>query len=239
MKGMLDLLERAGLVRRVGDGETPVAAEGAGAADSEPARAAEPAAASGGAANAAVPAAPAAAGPADAPAEAAGLALDEVYARAGVGPCTYPAERLLRLIDGLKAMDEPMRRTTIQAIDAADDSWSIDDPMRDAAAKVAAIERHAATIRASVAQAEQHTHAELAALQQRQETTVAEVRRQIADLEGLLAREVARGAQGAAALESALQAQRQNAQRELDALARTAGALSGLMAQYSPAAKPQ
>jgi hypothetical protein len=68
---------------------------------------------------------------------------------------------------------------------------------------------------------------------------VAEVRRQVADLEGLLAREVARGAQGAAALESALQAQRQNAQRELDALARTAGALSGLMAQYSPAAKPQ
>jgi hypothetical protein len=236
MKGMLDLLERAGLVRRVGDDETPVAAEGAGAADSEPARAAEPAAASGGAAAAA---APAAAGPADAPAEATALALDEVYARAGVAPCVYPAERLLRLIDGLKAMDEPMRRTTIQAIDAADDSWSIDDPMRDAAAKVAAIERHAATIRAGVAQAEQRTQAELAALQQRQETTVAEVRRQVADLEGLLAREVARGAQGAAALESALQAQRQNAQRELDALARTAGALSSLIAQYSPAAKPQ
>jgi hypothetical protein len=239
MKGMLDLLERAGLVRRVGDDETPAAAEGAGAADSEPTRAAESAAASGGAANAAVRAAPAAAGPADAPAEATALALEEVYARASVAPCVYPAERLLRLIDGLKAMDEPMRRTTIQAIDAADDSWSIDDPMRDAAAKVAAIERHAATIRAGVAQAEQQTQAELAALQQRQEATVAEVRRQVADLEGLLAREVARGAQGAAALESALQSQRQNAQRELDALARAAGELSSLMAQYSPAAKPE
>lgn len=235
MKGMLDLLERAGLVRRVGDAEAPVAAEGGGAADPEPARAAEPAAASGGAAAVAA----AASGPADAAAEANVLSLDEVYARAGVAPCAYPAERLLRLIDGLKAMDEPMRRTTIQAIDAADDSWSIDDPMRDAAAKVAAIERHAATIRAGVAQAEQHAQAELAALQQRQETTVAEVRRQIADLEGLLAREVARGAQGAAALEATLQAQRQNAQRELDALARAASALSSLIAQYSPATKPQ
>lgn len=230
MKGMLDLLERAGLVRRVGGDGTPVAAEGAEAADPEPARAAEPVAAA---------SADAVSAPAGALAEATGLALDEVYARAGVAPCVYPAERLLRLIDGLKAMDEPMRRTTIQAIDAADDSWSIDDPMRDAAAKVAAIERHAATIRAGVAQAEQHTQAELAALQQRQETTVAEVRRQVADLEGLLAREVARGAQGVAALESALQSQRQNAQRELDALARAAGALSSLIAQYSSAAKPQ
>lgn len=230
MKGMLDLLERAGLVRRVGNDEAPVAAESAEAADPGPARAAEPAAAA---------SADPAVAPADTLADATGLSLEEVYARAGVAPCVYPAERLLRLIDGLKAMDEPMRRTTIQAIDAADDSWSIDDPMRDAAAKVAAIERHAATIRSGVAQAEQHAQAELAALQQRQETTVAEVRRQIADLEGLLAREVARGAQGAAALEATLQAQRQNAQRELDALARAASALSSLIAQYSPAATPQ
>lgn len=225
MKGMLDLLERAGIVRRV-DGEEPGASAASPAAEdggwAGPPPVPAPAAAAAAGDSAAV--APAAPGPA--------LALDEVYAQAGVPPCAYPAERLLRLIDGLKAMDEATRRTTIQAIDAADDSWSIDDPMRDAAAKVAALERQAAAIRTAVAQAEQQTQAELGALQQRQEGTVAEIRRQIADLEGLLAREIERGAQGAAALDAAITAERQRAQQDLDQLARAAGALTGLITQF-------
>lgn len=221
MKGMLDLLERAGIVRRV-DGEEPGAAEASPAEDS-----------GGWAGPPPVPAASAAPARSEPPAApGVALALDEVYAQAGIPPCAYPAERLLRLIDGLKAMDEATRRTTIQAIDAADDSWAIEDPMRDAAAKVAALERRSGAIRAAVAQAEQQTQAELGALQQRQEGTVAEIRRQIADLEGLLAREIERGAQGAAALESALATERQRAQQELDQLARAAGALTGLITQF-------
>ncbi len=218
MKGMLDLLERAGIVRRVG--ENDAAADGAGTSPQVPASAEEPAAAE------------------SAPPPATGLSLEQVYAHAGVPPCAYPAERLLRLIDGLKAMDEPMRRTTIQAIDSADDSWSIADPMRDAAAKVGAIERHAGALRAGVAQAEQQTQSELQQLQQRQESTVAEIRRQIADLEGLLAREVERGAQGAAALEAALSRQRMNANQELDTLTRAASALTGLITQFGTPTVP-
>jgi hypothetical protein len=220
MKGMFDLLEKAGLVRRLGEtpgADTALPEEPAAEAyaPAEPEVAMEPAGAA-------------------APVEAAapGLTLEQIYAAAGVPPSPYPAERLLRLIDGLKAMDEATRRTTIQAIDAADDSWAIEDPMRDAAAKVAALERRSGAIRAAVAQAEQQTQAELGALQQRQEGTVAEIRRQIADLEGLLAREIERGAQGAAALESALATERQRAQQELDQLARAAGALTGLITQF-------
>lgn len=219
MKGMMDLFERAGLLSRVGD-------SGDATADSEIVDPAPNA-----------PDAPDA--PEFAPVEAAppveqstGMTLAQVYAAAGVPPCAYPAERLLRLIDGLKAMDVTTRRQTIQTIDEADDSWSLEDPKRDAAAKVAVIERHAATIRAGVAQTEQQTQAQLNALVQRQETSVAEIRRQIADLEGLLAREIARGAQEGAGLEAALQANRESANRELDNLSRTAGALTGLIAQF-------
>lgn len=225
MKGMLDLLERAGIVRRVDEGTA--GADAASAAADDGGWAGPP--------PVPAPGAPAAAAPqAATPAAASGvaIALDQVYAQAGVPPCVYPAERLLRLLDGLKAMDEATRRSTIHAIDAADDSWSIDDPMRDAAAKVAALEQHSAGIRAAVAQAEQQTQSELLALQQRQETTVAEIRRQIADLEGLLAREIERGAHGAAALESALASERQHAQQDLDSLTRTAAALSGLITQF-------
>lgn len=219
MKGMLDLLERAGLVRRMDE---------AGTVPDEPAAAdATPQAV-------APPAVPEPAPPVE---QSTGMSLEQVFAAAGVPPCAYPAERLLRLLDGLKAMDEATRRVTIQAIDAADDSWSIEDPLRDAQAKVASIERHAQAIRAGVAQAEQETQARLQELAQRQESSVAEIRRQIADLDGLLAREIARGAQETAALEAALAAQRENANRELGSLSRAAGALTGLVAQFgAPAA---
>ncbi len=213
MRGMLDLLERAGLVRRVGDAELEPATSAAPQGEDEMAAAASPEVAT--------------------PVEhSATMTLEQVFAAAGVPPCAYPAERLMRLIDGLKAMDEPTRRLTIQAIDAADDSWSIEDPMRDAAAKVASIERHAASIRAGLAQAERETQGRLSEVAKRQESSVAEVRRQIADLDGLLAREIARGAQETAALEAAFQSQRESANRELASLSRTAAALTGLIAQF-------
>jgi hypothetical protein len=217
MKGMLNLLEKAGLVRRVDDGvgsdepsPSHVAAEAAAA---EVPHLAEP------------PALPVEPG--------VSLSLEQIYAAASVPSCAYPAERLLRLLEGLKAMDEGLRRQTIQAIDSADDSWTIEDPKRDAAAKVAALERHAASLRAGLAQAEKDTQERLQALIQRQEGTVAEIRRQIADLEGLLAREIARGAQEQAALDAALQSQREAANHEIGNLSRAAAALTGLIAQFA------
>ena len=64
------------------------------------------------------------------------LNFDDIYANAGVSPSAYPAERLLRLVDGLSAMDQATRLMAIKAMDAADESWTIDDPLADAAAKV-------------------------------------------------------------------------------------------------------
>jgi hypothetical protein len=215
MKGMLDLLEKAGLVRRVGDvGDLPPDTTITSTTEAQQPPTATPTA------------------PVAAVEATTGMTLEQVFAAANVPPCAYPAERLLRLLDGLKAMDEVTRRQTIQAIDAADDSWTIEDPMRDAAAKVASIERHASSIRAGVAQAEQETQARLRELVQRQESSVAEIRRQIADLDGLLAREIARGAQETAALEAALAAQRESANRELSNLSRAAAAFTGLIAQF-------
>ncbi|MBL8360256.1 MAG: methyl-accepting chemotaxis protein [Rubrivivax sp.] len=221
MKGMFDLLEKAGLVRRLGEtpgADTALPEEPAAEAyaPAEPEVAMEPAGAA-------------------APVEAAapGLTLEQIYAAAGVPPSPYPAERLLRLIDGLKAMDEATRLTTIRAIDAADDSWSIDDPRRDAAAKVAALERHASGVRAALARAEQDTQARREQLAQQQERTLADIRRQIADLEGLLAREIARGTQEHASLEAALHMQREAANQELATLTRTTATLNGLIAQFA------
>ncbi len=217
MKGMFDLLERAGLVRRVEEAAPS-------ATDAQPSEATHEAMEP--------PEADTAPPNLESTAQSTGMSLEHVYAAAAVPPCAYPAERLLRLIDGLKAMDPSTRTQTIHALDSADDSWSLDDPKRDAAAKVAALERHAASIRAGVAQAERQTQAQQSQLAQRQETSVAEIRRQIADFEGLLAREIARGAQEHAALEAALQAQRESANHELSNLTRASGAMAGLIAQF-------
>ncbi len=214
MKGMMDLLEKAGLVRRVGDADPPPAEAGdTPTPDPFPEM------------------------PAPVP-DTTGMTLEQVYGAAGVPECAYPAERLLRLFEGLKAMDEATRRQTILAIDAADDSWTLDDPRRDAQAKIAAIEAHSASIRAGVARAEQEAQAELEAKTRAQAASLAEIRRQISELEGLLAREIARGAQETAALEASLQAARDSANRELTQLARSAGALTGLIAQLGSNPSP-
>ncbi|MFZ5550959.1 MAG: methyl-accepting chemotaxis protein [Pseudomonadota bacterium] len=222
----MSLLERAGLVRQEEEEGAEAVASDSGVGEQLPDDSG----------HAPVQAAPAQ--PLDTLAEpaAAGLTLEQIYATAQVPACSYPAERLLRLIAGLNAMDPALRRQTIQAIDAADESWTIDDPLRDAAAKVAAIEGHASALRAGLGQAEQQTQAHLGELRQRLDASVAEIRRQITDLEGLLAREITRGAQEAAALEGALQARKDSTSRELDGLQRAAGELQGLVAQFrSPA----
>ncbi len=207
---MLGLLERAGLVRREDGLDAGLASVEAELAES----AAEDAV--------------------QVPLEAApGVSLDQIYANARIAPSPYPAERLLRLIDGLKAMDDATRLQTIQAIDAADDTWSIEDPVRDAAAKMSAIEAHAGALRSSVAQAERDTQARLEALRKNQEASIAEIRRQITELEGLLAREVARGAQEAASIEAGYQTQRDAAARDIGALAQVADQFKALVAQFN------
>lgn len=227
MKGMMSLLERAGLVRHdgAGDDSAPVPET---VAESEPApeRVSERVSGADSYAAPPPPAVPVAQAVPD------GQSLEQVYAAANVPACHYPAERLLRLVAGLNAMDDALRRQTIQAIDAADESWTIDDPLGDATAKINAIEQHASGLRAGLGQAEQQAQAELAAQRQRQETIVAEVKRQISDLEALLTREVTRGAQESASIEAALQAKKEAVSQELAMLSRTAADFRSLIGQF-------
>ena len=178
MKGMMNLLERAGLVQR--EDEAP---------------------------------------------------MPDAVPQASVGAPPVPASSLPSWLD----MDEPIRRQVIAAMDAADDTWTIADPLHDASLKIAAIEAHAANLRAGLSVAEQETHAAVTGVQQRQESSASEIRRQISDLEGLLARELARGAQETAALEAAFQSKKESAQRELEQLARSAGEFQTLVAQFKSA----
>lgn len=214
---MMSLLEKAGLVSRVED-----VSHEAGAQDtSHEAMATEPSNLGD-----TLPVA------ADAAALSPGLSLDQVYENAGVPASPYPAERLLRLLEGLKAMDDGLRRQTIQAIDAADDTWTIQDPISDATHKVRAMNEHAAALRAGVSASQAETEAQLGAIRARQEDALKTIRQQISDLEALMAREIARGAQECAALEADHQTRRHAAERDLEQLSRTSADMQALIHQF-------
>lgn len=221
MKGVLNFLEKAGLVKR---DESAVSAQ----ADASPTRPAPDA-------NPTPPATPPSPAPVNAQAAAnvaSALNLDDIYAAHGVGPALYPAERLLRLVDGLSAMDEATRLMAIKAMDAADESWTINDPLADAAAKVQALAAHGQTISTNLQQLELETQAHLDAVTQRQEKVVGEIRQQIAELEGLVARELSRSAQETATQEVNLKTARDQIARDLTEVAQVSQRLQGLSSQF-------
>lgn len=166
-----------------------------------------------------------------------GCSFDEIYASAGVPPSPYPAERLLRLIDGLRAMDAATRRTAVQAMDAADDSWTIDDPVLDAQRKSRALQEWGAGLREQIAAAEQAASSEIAELKQREEQAVAEIRKQIAGLEKLLEREMQKTAEHIAGRQAEISAQRAALDRETQRLNAEIGRLGELARQFGSASE--
>jgi hypothetical protein len=71
-----------------------------------------------------------------------GIALADIFAAAGVPDSPYPAEKLLRLLDGLRAMDAGTRKAAVLAMDAADDNWQIGDCIADADRKISALDAY-------------------------------------------------------------------------------------------------
>ena len=216
MKGMLSFLEKAGLVRL----EVPTTAVDTttdatlGHADS--------------AAPAPTPI------PSSAQSGTSLLNLDEIYANAGVPEAKYPAERLLRVLDGLAALDDATRIMTIKAIDAADESWTIADPVADAIEKARALSTYADLVQTELQQREVETLARLEQMRIKNEEVVGNIRKQIADLEALAQRELARSITESTELQASLNAAKERTAQELGELTQTRQRLQGLASQFEP-----
>jgi hypothetical protein len=166
------------------------------------------------------------------------LDLNNIYAHAGIAPAQYPAERLLRLIDGLSAMDAGTRLMAIKAMDAADESWTIADPLSDATAKIAALAAYGDDVRLKLQQIEALTQNQLDSVLSRQEKVVGDIRKQIAELEALAARELARAEQETSAQQASLQAARDQTAAELAAIAQASVQLQSLSRQFGTPPQP-
>jgi hypothetical protein len=176
-RGLLGVLRKAGLIEIQDAEAAPEPALTEPAADPAPA-AAEPA-----------PAAPASAGAAGEVEE--NLPLEQIYADGRVPPSPFPAERLLKVLNGLRAMDVSLRKAAIMAMDAADDNWKIEDVLLDAEHKIKALDARKQFLAAQAQAAADSARTEIQRREQKQQQAVAAIRQQIAEMQALMEREVA------------------------------------------------
>jgi hypothetical protein len=143
-----------------------------------------------------------------------GRPLEALYTAAGVPASPFPAEKMLKVLEGLRAMPPETRKAAILAMDAADDDWTIDDTLLDAERKARVLQQARGELEGTLSAAEQQAAADLAAQDEYQEQATAQIRAQIAELEALLQAEVTEVAQKKAAIQADLKASRDACARE-------------------------
>jgi hypothetical protein len=143
-----------------------------------------------------------------------GRSFEEIYALARVPPSAYPAEKLLKLLDGLRTMDPGTRKAAVMAMDAADEDWTVENAIRDAQHKIRALQDASASLVEAVSRAEAKAQADLDAQERYQQEAMASIRKQIAELEALLEQELQKVAEERAAIQAQLQQTREACERE-------------------------
>jgi hypothetical protein len=166
-----------------------------------------------------------------------GLDVAQIYARQGVVDAGFPVERLIKLVDGLKALDPTTRRAAISAMDVADETWSMDQVLADADAKIAALRGHQRHLQGNADALVQANQARIAALESSRDTRLADLRQQIAALEAQIQDAVGATAADVARLQSESESNKAALARETQRLDAQVLSLEELAAQFrGPAA---
>ena len=146
-----------------------------------------------------------------------------IYAEAGVQEAPYTAEKLLRVLDGLKAMDPHTRKAAVIAMDAADEEWTIADAVLDAQRKIRVLEDTAQGVQMHLQQIQQTAahekstrddylakaaatiRAKIQELEETLQAETAQIATQKADIDGKVAAAVAAAARETARLQMEVQ----------------------------------
>lgn len=179
----------------------------------------------------AAPAAPAVAGIEE------GLSFADIYARQGLTEAQFPVERLLKLVDGLRALDPATRRAAITAMDVADETWSMEQVLADADAKVAALRGHQRQMQGTADAVVQSNRERIAALESSRDGRVTELRQQIAALEAQIQDAIGTTAADVAKLQSESESNKAALLRETQRIDAHILNLDELVAQFRPPAK--
>lgn len=164
--------------------------------------------------------------------------FEQIYAEQSVPTAPFSAEKLLKIIDGLAALEPPARIAAVRALDAADDAWSIDDALLDAERKSRALLAARNQLEQQARAALEQARAAVTERDQRQQDAVGRIRSQIAELEALLEREVARATEEKSALENAARSAKEACLREVARLDAESERLKRLAATFGGDARP-
>lgn len=161
-----------------------------------------------------------------------GLDFAEIYARHGVSEAGFPVERLLKLVEGLRTLDPTTRRAAITAMDVADETWSMEQVLADADAKVAALraQQRAQQTVADTLVAENAQR--IQALEAERDGRVADLRQQIAALEAQIQDAVGSSAAEVAKLHAESESNKAALQRETQRIDAHILNLADLAAQF-------
>lgn len=140
--------------------------------------------------------------------------FEDIYGAARVPPSPYSVEKLLKVIDGLGAMPTETRRTVIAAMDAADESWTLDDPVRDATVKIEALKGAKAGLTAAVDASDAQTKLDQEALDAHVGAVSLSIKEQIEALQKKLHDEIQAANTRRAELDAAARATKEAAFRE-------------------------
>ena len=166
-----------------------------------------------------------------------GLDFAEIFARQGVVDAGFPVERLIKLVDGLKALDPTTRRAAITAMDIADETWSMDQVLADADAKIAALRGHQRHLQGNADALVRANQARIAELESSRNARLADLRQQIAVLEAQIQDAVGATAADIARLQSESESNKAALARESQRLDAQVLSLEELAAQFRAPAK--
>lgn len=164
--------------------------------------------------------------------------FEDIYAEQSVATAAFSAEKLLKILDGLAALEPAARIAAVRALDAADDAWTVDDALLDAERKLRALAGARAQLEQQARAALEQARRDVAERDQRQQEAVGRIRSQIADLEALLEREVARATEEKAAFENSARATKEACLREVARLDAEADRLKRLAATFGATSTP-
>jgi hypothetical protein len=146
--------------------------------------------------------------------ELEGRELAVIYASAGIPESPFTVEKLVKVLEGLRALPAASRKAAVLALDAADDNWSIADVILDAQRKGRALREEQGRLSSLVSQAEAQAGTDLQAADEYLQAATAHIRQQISELEATLAGEVQQVTEQKAEIKARLSSTRDAASRE-------------------------
>lgn len=145
---------------------------------------------------------------------AEGISIEAIYQQANIPETSFPIERLQKLIDGLRQLDPTTQKAAVLAMDAADDTWTIEGVLKDAQAKTDALHAYADSVGARATQIQGHIERDIASMNSEKDASIAEIQSQIAELQRKLEATASKHATDISDLSAQRQSAQQAAERE-------------------------